>query len=121
MPTFEEMSLWSAEEVHQQILAALPKGWQLTYSRSDETKALFCQVMDESGVRWSEEHSDVRLLLLDLYGWLLVRDAKVSNPVWIRREDPFPMASAQEWDTGPSAPDPEDLDPKAIAAFHKLR
>ncbi len=122
MPTIEEMSLWSVEEVHAQILASLPGDWVLTPSQNPTSRMFSCSVTDEAGtVHWAEEHPDLRLLLFDLYGWLVLRETKSVSSMWIRPREALPKGVREVAATpgGTSDGDPEDLDPEQVRLVYE--
>ncbi len=120
MPTLEETTLWTAEDVATQIKLILPVGWSVTYEGSSG-KPYDGLIKDENSLPvWSGSSTDRRLLLFDVYGWLLVRRRKGSNPFWVRSGTPTPkpVVGVVSLD-GVSVPDPEDLDLDEIQSVLK--
>jgi hypothetical protein len=84
-PTLAEMTAWSIEEVQVVVENMLPNGWSVTCSVDDQ---FFLTITDAFGVTmWSNTSLDERLLLLDAFGWLLLRDAsRPKDGPWAPRQ-----------------------------------
>ena len=125
MPSLEEMSAWSLDDIEAAIHHDLPNGW--TYQRGyDPDRAGWATVIDAEGkVVWeTSQIPDERLLLFNVYGWLLTRTATPRHPAWARRTGPTPRpVVGQRFLPGISIPDPEDIDPSEVqsvyGALHK--
>lgn len=117
MSTIEEMSLWTVDDVMVQVRLLLPSGWEVTQGR--EGSFFVSTLSDSSGtVQWDRYNTDLRLLLLDAYGWLLLRNSRPANPSWSREKEITPKTVQGEVGLeGVPVPDPEDLDPKEIQAI----
>lgn len=119
--SIEEMSTWSVNDVLTNVRMSLPDGWSLDVKHNDRSKVFSCIVRDDKDAQaWTEEHSDLRLMLFDLYGWLVVRLAPAVSPMWNRPRQAMPKIVEGEisLDGASSAPDPEDLDPDVIRRLY---
>lgn len=117
----EEMATWTPDEVLAKIRDQLPKGWELECGVGEDNW-VFATVKDgEGGDQWNETHVDPKLLFLDLLGWLMLRGAKVEHPAWHRsgEVDPNKQFRGKRQPKVAREPDPDDLDPAAVAEFHR--
>ena len=122
MPTLEEISQWSNEEVHAQVLSRLPDGHTFEYTFV-ENIGWCAYIRDAEGaVLWDYVGSvDPRLTLLGAFGWLFSRTTKTSNPNWTRRSAAMPTPRTGRYSL-PGLPDfdtPEDLDPETIKSVYE--
>lgn len=119
MPSLEEMTIWSTEDLNRQIQLSLPSGW--TMRSASEGGIYSATVLDQTGeAQWHGQRTDYRLLQLDVYGWLITRGAKSQNPAWARRDNLTPKRVGRDIGLGgPSIPDPEDLDPEEVRAVYE--
>ena len=120
MATPDELRRWTKEVIYAQIEQSLPEGWTFDLAASEH--CFRARVKDSQGlVIWENTSFDIRLLLLDTYGWLWLRDKKPSSEVWTRRREvrPAEIPVGPVTLSGITLPDPEDLDPKEIAAVYK--
>jgi len=119
MPSVEEMTAWTPEDIEAEIRVALPKDWQFEYGCS-ETGG-WAVIRDAEGEpKWETAMvPDERLLLFDAYGWLITRNAVPRLPAWRRRRGEIPTPRVGHYSLpGVSVPDPEDLDPAEVAAVY---
>ena len=115
MPTLEEITAWSLDEIEAEIERRLPQGWRLNptwaeagywdYSLESPTTA-------EWKVEWLDQGVDRKILALNAFGWLWFKNQPPSpTSRWNRRQELTREAVTQKAQT---APDPEDLDPTSI-------
>lgn len=130
MPTLEEMTTWSADEVFEAIQQVLPKGWTLSCKRKQNS--FWVRILEpavegqERVVVWEDYHIDQRILLFDAYGWLTVRDRpKSPGGGDLSRRQQLAEQAAARWAQVPREaipPDPEDVDPDEVnAVYEKAR
>lgn len=127
MPTLEEMTTWSSDEVLQAIQAILPEGW--TLSCKTEKSSFLVRILkpvvegEERVVAWENYHIDQRILLFDAYGWLAVHDEpKVPGGGDLSRRQQLAEQAAARWARVPREaipPDPEDVDPDEVNAVYE--
>jgi hypothetical protein len=122
MPTLEEMARWSNEEIHAQVLARLSPGWTFEHTHVEFT-GWCAYIRDaEEVVLWNQLGSmDPRLTLFGAYGWLLSRDTKPVNPMWVRRSQDMPSPRTGKYSLPglPDTPTPEDLDPEVAQTVYE--
>lgn len=103
------------DEVEAEIERRLPPGWRLNpiwaeagywdYSLESPTTA-------EWKVEWLDQGVDRKILALNAFGWLWLKDQTPSTASrWTRRQELTREAVTQK---AQMVPDPEDLDPKVI-------
>jgi hypothetical protein len=111
MPSVDEMERWTADDARQEINKILPAGWSFEAHRDEEG---WCHASFHSadGPIWSESHPDLKLLLLNAFGWLWLRGQKPKHPAWRIREGAKPARPAPQ--PHPAVADPPDLDPEEI-------
>lgn len=121
MYDLEEMATWTPDEVLAKIRDQLPKGWELECGVGEDNWVFAALKDGEGDEQWSETNVDAKLLFLDLLGWLMLRGEKVVHPVWQRtgEVDPNKQFRGKRQSRVDPDPDPEDLDPAAVAAFHR--
>jgi hypothetical protein len=120
MPTIEEMSAWTLDELKVEIHQALPPGWSFNYGWNEDVDG-WATIHDETGkTAWETAGVwDETLLLFNAYGWLTTRNVEPKNPVWARRRGVVPKPVVGQYSLpGVSVPDPEDLDPAEIASVY---
>lgn len=119
MPSLEEMTIWSTEDLNRQIQLCLPPGW--TMQSLSEDGIYSATVLDQAGdVQWRGQRTDYRLLQLDIYGWLITRGVKPQSLAWSRRDNLTPKKVGRDIGLGgPTIPDPEDLDPEEVRAVYE--
>lgn len=127
MPTLEEVTAWSNDQLEAELKAALPSGlimtygwdalegyWQLTLYRLNPA--------GERVVEIDEINMDGRLALLNVYGqfWLSHGTPAKDSP-WIRRHGELSreLITRKVSTVGVNVPDPEDLDPTEIDNMYK--
>ena len=120
MPTHEEMATWSVEDVKDQISGLLPLAW--TVENAEDDGFFICTIKDGQGEsKWRRALYNLRLVLLDAYGWLYTRNNVPSNPAWGRRRELTPeqvLGHASHLRSAPG-PDPEDLSPDEIRSVYE--
>jgi hypothetical protein len=115
MPTLEEVSKWSVEQIRVQIHAILPPGWVFDLQPfPDHWKAAF---RTEDGTEvWAEAHWNLQYILLGAYGWLwLRREPPKGHPAW--RVQP-PRVLVPVHPGGQQGQNLEDLDPQYLASVY---
>jgi hypothetical protein len=116
MPTFEEMVAWSIDEIKAHISEQLPSNWTVEHGTTSQSYT--CTVKDEKGaVVKTGAQPDLRVLLLDIYGWLYTRGVSTRAPtIWSRRQGSslHPVGGKRSVPGVSNIPDPDDLDPEAI-------
>lgn len=122
MPTLEEVTAWSGEELEAEARHLLPEGWGLSYEQGTDGWWRASIFDAEQQVVWADSHADPRHLLLNAYGWLLVRGQQPTDPQWRRRRELSPRAVRGDLGLrGVTIPDPEDLDPSEVRAVYGER
>jgi len=123
MPTIEEMTAWSSDDIVAAISVSLPPGVQFDYGYDRDAGTWFIrfwQVKDsKKEVLYEDWGWEQRITYLNGYGW-----------VWARQRPPPPSISPwkpRQREVTPQAvqrraharvPDPEDLDPNEIKAVY---
>jgi len=114
-PTLTEMTVWSVEDILVVVNNMLPNGWSVARVADDQ---FYLDIADESGTTvWSNTSLDERLLLLDAFGWLLLRDApRPEDGPWAprQRELTHRIVTAD----AKAFTDPADLDPVVLDAVY---
>ena len=115
MPTLEEVSKWSSEQIRTAIYADLPSDW--VFDTQPFPEYVRVSYKDEKGIEvWAESHWNVQFALLAAYGWLwMKREPAKGHPVW--RVQPSRVLVPVRLG-GEQTKDPEDLDPKYIASVY---
>jgi hypothetical protein len=119
MPTLDEMSTWTVDEINAQILKLVPASLKFELeTHPDHWRASY---KTENGVVWSEDHYALRILLLSAYMWLHQRLHPVRvHPAW-RPSPSRPLVPVHPSGGSPPVPDPSDLDPAHIASVYAER
>lgn len=121
MPSIEEMSTWSSQEILDQTESLLPEGWDLSMEphadgywdvqvrRQDDTP--------EGAVEFFDSHVDLKIALLNVYGALLARNRRPgATSTWETKQEltkrPVGIKSS-------GIPDPEDLDPNEVESVYQ--
>src|SRR5271166_2871739 len=121
MPSLEEISTWTIQDIRTEIQKLVPEGHTFAESVKDgwHFAVLQCTAPSSnlSEVLWSDQNPDRKLLLLNAFGWLWLRGQKPKHPAWKAhrggqpaRRHPAPF---------PKIADPPDLDPKEIRAVYE--
>lgn len=123
MPSFEEVSAWSEEELTVEIRLLLPPGWVLVTPPSNGYWTVSLQRKDPEGnpvVEWEDDNADKRLVLLNAFWWLWSKGLPKPTGLtpWSRAQDRVVKPVSL---TGSKIPDPEDLNPAEIEALYKMR
>jgi len=126
MPTPEEISAWSAEEIEAEIYRILPESRTLSIKQHTEG---FCVVqvlaLDPETLQpvpvCEESSADPRLALLNIYGTLYLRTLPKSaqDTHWARRQE-LRTAQVPRKSTEP-VPDPGDLDPVEVERLYQTK
>jgi hypothetical protein len=117
MFTLSEVAMWSVEETLQQLKSALPLGWKLTVRV--ESRYTVAELHDDKGDRcWLSSNPDPKLLYLDGFGWLMVRNHKTTHPIWRPREREVVLRVPNP---ASNDPDPPDLDPSEVDAVYRTK
>jgi hypothetical protein len=119
MPQFdlETITTWTLDETRAAITLLLPEGWTHTVFEQDDG-VWGVEIYDvESTEIWADSHPDLKLVLLNAYGFLWRRSYVPSNPMWQRRRDDLREVARRGMMHVPGAedlPDPEDFDPDSV-------
>jgi hypothetical protein len=116
MPTPEEVSAWSFEEILAETQALLPKGSAADVNHHpDGYWVAFVERTTPEGkvVDQEETHPDRRMAVLNLFGriWLNGLPKPSGSSPWVRRRELNREAVTRK---ALGIPDPEDLDPVEI-------
>jgi len=120
LPTIEELTALSLEEIQALVLVTLPPDWSFDFEEEPgERWGLWtAQITDAEGeVVFTSSYPDMRLALLNAYGFLWQRQHKPTNPVWQRRRDDLRDAARRgimHLPGSEAVPDPDDLDPGSV-------
>lgn len=117
-----EMTAWSLEELSSEIIRRTPKGLAFVRDRSDGWfTASFIDA--DANVVWQGYHADLRFLLFDVLGWLILRGTKPRNPVWTPRTHEVDISQRLHRAASPTpvVPDPLDLDPEELISVYTQR
>jgi hypothetical protein len=119
MFSLEEISSWSLDEIRFHIRELLLKGQRFSVTPTEG--GWVARIEDTGGTRlWEHSGWDERILLLDAFGWLWLRQQARPSPdsPWNRR-NPLTQKSLEL--QLPPIPDPEDVDPEEVLAVYGLR
>ena len=122
MPTPEEVSAWSFDEILAEIQALLPEGSRVTpVSNPDGYWIVTVERDTPEGleVDLRETRPDRRLAALDVFGQLWLRNAPQpsKDSPWVRRNELRQAVVPKR--TAPHVPDPEDLDPTEVDSVYQ--
>lgn len=127
MPTLEEMTIWTAGEIVQEIERVLPRGW--TLRSSTKQGRFWVQILQpevegqERVVVWEDYHIDQRILLFDALGWLACLGQKKQRRTGsLSRRRQLAEQAAARWAGMPREKipgDPEDVDPEEVGAVYE--
>jgi len=122
MPTPEEVSAWSFEEILAEIQVLLPPGSRVTsVSNPDGYWVVMVERDTPEGpeVDLREVNPDRRLAALDVFGQLWLRSAPQpsKDSPWVRRNELRQAAVPSR--SIPRVPDPEDLDPAEVNSVYQ--
>jgi hypothetical protein len=119
MFSLQEMTAWTPGEIEAAVHTALPPGWRFSFELVESFYWASYTDADEKVV-WARENPDLRIVLLDAYGWLWARKNEASRPFWRPRhfETPPPKPGPMSH-PGIPVPDPADLDPDEIAVVYR--
>jgi hypothetical protein len=123
VPTLEEMTAWTVDELRTEIAALLPDEWRFRSGWDGNLTrwAAFIERLEDEkwAVVWHGESPDERLLLFNAFGnlWLERQPKPASGSPW----DPFRQTrrGPMRVPTSSGVPDPEDLDPAEVAAVYE--
>ena len=125
MPTIEEMTAWTIDDIQSEIAQILPSGWAFDFDFDPDSGGWWAKFVVGSGDQEQTAREwfncpEQRLLLLNAYGWLVSRDAKPRHPMWARRTTQIPKPIiGQRHLPGISVPDPEDIDPSEVQLVYR--
>src|SRR5580693_8461209 len=119
--SIEEMTTWSISDIEREIRKLLPPEWTFGTAVKDGWHGAELR-NGVSEPQWVDWQADRRLVLLNCFGWLWMRNHKTLNPAWrVRRgeinvQDLRNRRPAQRVPRTYGAPvsDPEDLDPEHV-------
>lgn len=113
MFSLEEMGTWTIAEVRGEIRKLLIPAWKL---RESKVEGWFrAELTGPEGTLWEDSQADERILLLNLFGWLYLRNAQPKHPAWkarpaTKRIRVGPTQGGPQANMG----EPADLDPVEI-------
>lgn len=122
MPTPEEVSAWSFDEILAEIQVLLPAGSRVTSVSNPDgywTVLVEHETPDGPEVDLREVSPDRRLAALAIFGQLWFRNAPQpgKDSPWQRRNE-LPRAAVPS-KAHPRIPDPEDLDPVEVEMVYQ--
>jgi hypothetical protein len=87
MPLSFDASNWDEDRLRQEIAIRLPDGWGFNVLPSEEQTHWISSVVDDQKVEvWSSSGLTLQLVLLNLLGWLEVRNTSLSDSSpWVRK------------------------------------
>lgn len=124
MPTLEEMTAWSVEEIEGAIRAELPDSLRLECGRDVGLGAWFIRFWqkqtDPPELLYQDWGVDQRLTYFNGYGWLWARQRPQppAHSPWVRRREITLPVVRRTALSKAIPPDPEDLDPNAVEAVY---
>lgn len=117
-----EMTTWTPAEIEQTIRQELTSDVVFACGFDAGAGTWFIRFTDAAENVLHEEWSpERRLLYLNAFGWLMARKEPPrprARSVWSPRRNDVPPIPPFQPRKGPSVPDPEDLDPEAIASVY---
>ncbi len=112
----EEMTAWSEQDVEAELRRLLPSNWQLNTGAQDGW--YYAALLDEdTKTVWEEWGAVRRLLLLNAFGWLWMRNQTPKHPAWKVRTHEVLLPNLTP-STKEPLPDPEDVTPEEIRAVY---
>ena len=116
MPTLEEVSKWSVEQIRTAVYANLPPGW--TFDLQPHPDYWRAAYKSEDGTEvWAEAHWNIQFALLAAYGWMWMRSQPATgHPAW--RVQPPRVLVPVSPSGGQKIPEREDLDPAYLASVY---
>ena len=109
-----DAALWTAEEAHQQLLGVLPQGWSCVVDYDDLEAVVL--IRDESDAPLQvARNADPKLAILDVLGWLSLRQHKTTHAAWAPRSQEVHLHRPNKDTVSVEVP---DLDPSEIAAVY---
>ena len=122
MPSIQEVTAWSLDEIQEELQKALPKEWKT--ERGEDEGHLWIRILRPEGdgwvLEWDNFHFDEKVLLLDAFYWLWFRTQPrpaEGTSVWSRRRGELNQRTVTQRVLA-SVPDPEDLDPLEVQAVY---
>ena len=122
MHSLTEISTWTYEDAEAALQVALPAGWNFNYAQDQDHTGLYeGAIRDAAGVeQWRGMLPDLRLLLLDAYGFLSLRGYQgATTGLWAVRRQELTSSIVQK--RALEIPDPDDLVPTEIEALYHLQ
>lgn len=121
MPSIEQIDAWSVEEILGEIRRLLTPGLSFVEATKEGwATGSFQQPSKEEGsepvILWSNTNADRRIMLLNAFGWLWLRNQKPKHPAWKPRPGGQP---ARRHPSPLKFQDPPDLDPEHIRAVYE--
>jgi hypothetical protein len=118
-----DASTWDADRLQQEIVLRLPDGCEFRIAPTEDQKQWVASVIDDQQVEvWSSVALTNQLALLNLLGWLEVRNSKPSNSSpWVRRQGDLNPTRVHELVYSKMYVEEEipDLDPAEVEAVYK--
>ncbi len=119
MPSIEEISSWTIQEIIQEVVRLLPARQALVEARNEGWHVATIQETAadaETKILWTDRNADRKLVLLNAFGWLWLRNQKPHHPAWKPRDGGRPMRRPVH---SAKVADPADLDPAEIRAVYE--
>lgn len=120
MPTLEEMTVWTPDDIEAEIRQILPKGLSFECGFDKEAGTWFTHFWHMQNGQKVTDYQDwgweQRITYFNAYGWVWVRmtpPPSAGSP-WVRRREAVPVPPSKV----PQTPDPADLDPNEIRAVY---
>ena len=117
MPSIEQISTWTIQEIVQEIGRILPAGQALVEAVTDGWHVATIERSEDATVLWTDRNADRKLVLLNAFGWLWLHNQKPKHPAWKPREGNRPARPHPT--RGPRVADPADLDPDEIRSVYE--
>ena len=87
MPLSFDASNWDEDRLRQEIAIRLPEGWGFNIVASEEQTHWISSATDDQQLEvWSNPALTIQLALLNLLGWLEIRNSSLSDSSpWVRK------------------------------------
>lgn len=124
LPTLEEMTAWTAEDIEAAIRQTLPQGTAFECGFDRQAGQWFVRVLrlvdGATQVAFEDSGIDRRITYFNAYGWIWARQQPKPSPnsPWVRRREVTRDSVQQTVAKRTRVPDPADVDPEEIAAVY---
>ena len=120
MPLSFDASNWDEDRLRQEIAIRLPEGWGFNIVASEEQTYWISSATDDQQLEvWSNPALTIQLALLNLLGWLEIRNSSLSDSSpWVRKRGELNSQRVHDLDYSKVYVQEEipDLDPAEIDA-----